>query len=122
MKFSLPKIKIFQLLLSLKYLYGLVIVLVIATFAILGFFLYKNFYQTITQSEEIILLRQEVAPDTIDMELVNRVLKLMANKIASSDEIDWGKIKNPFNPLPNQSVQPPATPPAENPTPEDMPL
>ena len=117
MKLKLPKIKIFQALLSLKYLYWFVALIAVVVAAILGFFLYKNFYQTITSSEEIILLKSEVAPDTINMKKVEAILKALAEKTAAND-MDWQKIRNPFNmPIKNTSVTPPQDQPAAQPQP-----
>jgi len=96
MKHKLPKIKIFQILLSFKYLYVLIILIMAGILVTLGFFLYKNLYQTITQSEEIILLRQEVAPDTINMTKVNSVLESLNLKTMASSSADWVNSRNPF--------------------------
>ncbi|MFA6215696.1 MAG: hypothetical protein WC768_03950 [Patescibacteria group bacterium] len=96
MTFKLPKIKIFNVLLSLKYFYFLMLLLVIAVLIFVGLFLYKNFYQTITQSQEIILLRQEVAPDVINMDKVEKILKLLDQKATTTEEINWQDVKNPF--------------------------
>ncbi len=95
MKLKLPKIKIIQILLSLKYFYSLVTILVVGIIVILGLFLYNNLYQTIAQSKEIILLRQEVAPDSIDMEKVSKILEKL-NKKTTANDINWAEIKNPF--------------------------
>ncbi|MFA6410370.1 MAG: hypothetical protein WCW26_02225, partial [Candidatus Buchananbacteria bacterium] len=92
MKIKLPKLKIFQLFLSLKYVYSLVAIIILLVSAALGSFLYKNVYQTITQSNEIILLRQEVAPDRINMAKVNSVLESFDKKISGLVETDWSKI------------------------------
>lgn len=97
MKFKMPKIKILKVLLSSKLLYGLIIILVIAILSVLIFFLYKNFYQTITQSEQIILLKKEVAPDTIDMKRVGQVLDLLDKKTTTTEAIIYSEIKNPFD-------------------------
>lgn len=110
MKLKLPKIKkikIFRALFSLKYFYVLVIILIIGVSGILGWFLYKNFYQTIAQTEEIILLKQEVAPDTINMGKVDSVLKFLDKKIKSTSTINWLKIRNPFISSPKSQPTPP---------------
>lgn len=96
MKFKLPKIKIFKPILSLKYLYFFVALVITAAAIILIVFLYFNFYQTITQSQQIILLKQEVSPDTINSKKVNNILGLLDKKATSTDGIDWQTIKNPF--------------------------
>lgn len=71
----------------------------------LGFFLYRYFYQTITQSEEIIVLRREVAPESINIEEVQAVIDAYTKKTASSETISWNTQRNPF------TAQPLATPP-----------
>jgi len=43
-------------------------------------FLYKNFYQTITQTKEILLLRQKVATDTVDMKKFNVIIDRLTKK------------------------------------------
>lgn len=111
MKLKLPKIKVFQVLLSLKYFYILIAVLIIVVLGVLGWFLYKNLYQTIAQTEQIILLRKEVAPDTINMEKVNTVLKFLDKKIRSTSTVNWTKIKNPFTSF---SQSQPASPQEES--------
>jgi len=99
MKLKLPKIKISQSFFSPIYIYIIIFGLTFATIAVLSWFLYRNLYQTITQSEQIILLKQEVAPDTIDIKTVEEVLKALDQKTAPADGIDWQKIKNLFNPI-----------------------
>lgn len=54
------------------------IILIILIFVSL--FLYKNFYQTITQTKEILLLRQKVAMDTVDMEKFNVIMDRLTKK------------------------------------------
>ncbi len=69
--------------------------MIITVLLVLGFFLYGNIYQTITQSEQIIILKQEVAPDIVNMKKFNDVLQKITKK-TSLKEIDWKKINNPF--------------------------
>lgn len=96
MKFKLPRIKIFQLLFSLKYFYFIIILLIVGFSITLGLFLYKNFYQTITQSKEIILLRKEVAPDSLNLEKVEKIIELLERKTTTTEMINFEKIKDPF--------------------------
>jgi len=103
MKFRLPKIKIFQRLISLRYLYILIVILTTGVTSSLGSFLYKNFYQTITQSEEIILLKKEVAPDAIDIKEVENIINNL-NKKTTNNNIDWETIKNPFGLTANPKI------------------
>lgn len=43
-------------------------------------FLYKNFYQTITQSEEIIILKKEVASEDISMDKFEKMISNIEKK------------------------------------------
>jgi hypothetical protein len=65
---------------SLKYLYLIIFLSIIAIFGAMVWFLYKNFYQTIAQTEAIILLRQEVAPDTVNAKQVEELLTYLDKK------------------------------------------
>lgn len=56
-------------------------------------FLYKNFYQTITQTKEIIILREKVAIDTVNIEKFNIIINKLAEKITPSE------LKNIINPF-----------------------
>lgn len=46
----------------------------------LSLFLYKNFYQAITQTKEIIILREKVALDTVNLEKFNIIMNKLAAK------------------------------------------
>lgn len=46
----------------------------------MSLFLYKNFYQTITQSKEIIILREKVAVDTVNIEKFNIIMSKIEKK------------------------------------------
>jgi len=59
----------------------------------ISFFLYKNFYQTITQTKEIIILREKVAIDTVNMEKFNIIMNKIVEKTAPNKLIS---ITNPF--------------------------
>jgi hypothetical protein len=91
------KIRIPKLKFSPKYLYALSAITIITVLLALGIFLYKNLYQSITQSEQIIVLKQEVAPDIIDMNKFNNVLDKLSEKI-NPEKIEWQHLKNPFIP------------------------
>lgn len=56
------------------------IIATIAAAALVSLFLYKNFYRTITQSEEILILRQKVAPLSVEMNKFNEVMKKIKEK------------------------------------------
>ena len=83
MKIKLPKIKLpkfARALTSTRAVYTVIVIIVLAVLVQLGYFMYKNFYQVILQSEDIILLRQEVAPESIDFNKVSQVLEKLENK------------------------------------------
>lgn len=46
----------------------------------LSLFLYKNFYQAITQTKEIIILREKVALDAVNLEKFNIIMNKLAAK------------------------------------------
>jgi hypothetical protein len=94
-KFKLPSFKAFHLN-SLKYIYGLIAVVVIGIFGVIGMFLYQNFYLAIAQTEEIILLRREVAPDVLHIESVEDVIGKLKIKISPSQQQDINLVNNPF--------------------------
>ncbi len=66
----------------------------IAATALISLFLYKNFYRTITQSEEILILRKKVAPLSINMDKFNKIMERVEekNKISKIKSIN-----NPFS-------------------------
>src|SRR3989338_10525554 len=96
LSFKLPKLKLLPILLNQKYWYILLALIALVLISYLGFFIYQNFYRTITQAEEIVVLKQEVAPDTIDTAKVNAVLSAIQNKISPSQSIKWLEVPNPF--------------------------
>lgn len=59
----------------------------------ISLFLYKNFYQTITQTKEIIILREKVALDTINMEKFNIIMKKLTEKTKTEES---SNIISPF--------------------------
>jgi len=75
-------------------LYFMVIILTILTVYFLFFFLYNNIYLTITQSEMIIVLRREVASETVDINKFNQIIQNI-NQKGTGREINIRY--NPFN-------------------------
>lgn len=51
----------------LKLIYALIIMGFIITAYMLSNFLYENFYQVLTQNEDIVVLRKEVASEIVDV-------------------------------------------------------
>src|SRR3989344_2785456 len=105
MKLKFPKLSLPKLLLSLKYLYLVIALIVIASMGLLGWFLYKNLYQTIAQTEQIQLLKQEVAPDIVDIDQFTTALDQLNNKTTTAPSINWKNEASPFG----FSVIPPQT-------------
>ncbi len=62
------------------WLYFLSFILGISAFFVLGFFLYQNFYKTIRESEEIIVLKKEVANESIDMKKFQSIMEKIETK------------------------------------------
>jgi len=84
---------------SIKQLYYLVYAVGIGAMVYIGYFIYQNYYQTITQAQEIADLKKEVAPESIDLERVNKVLNAIDNKATTTDSTIDPNINNPFKPL-----------------------
>jgi hypothetical protein len=83
-------------ILSYKSLYIGVLLLLLAGFGYLGYFIYNNYYQTITQAKEIQVLRNEVAPDFIDTAKVERVINGINKKTSTEYSSELETLKNPF--------------------------
>lgn len=71
--------------------------LILISFLILVFFLYQRFYLTLTQAEEIIVLKSQLALDTLNLELFRKIENNAARQKKSS--LDWAKLRNPFLPF-----------------------
>lgn len=84
---------------SYKHIYIVVYLAGAVALSYMAYFTYQNYYQTITQAEEIAVLRQEVAPDTIDIKKVNQVLEALEKKSTTTAAVISTDIKNPFDPL-----------------------
>lgn len=65
---------------AIRYFYFIIIILCIFVFAWISFFLYDNFYQTIVNTDEALILNQEVTPENIDMDRYNRVIEKIEEK------------------------------------------
>lgn len=71
-----------------------VIIITLIILTSLSLFLYKNFYETITQTKEIIILREKVAVDMVDLEKFNAIMNKLAEKIAPRE---LKNIRSPFH-------------------------
>ena len=58
----------------------IIIILTIIILILVSVFLYKNFYQTITQAKEITILQEKVALYTVDMEKFNLIIDRLSKK------------------------------------------
>jgi uncharacterized membrane protein YqiK len=65
----------------LLYFYSSIVIIGAIVFIFASLFLYKNFYQTITRSQEILVLRREVAVEDIDMNKFDEIVKKIEMKI-----------------------------------------
>ena len=60
--------------------YFLIIIAGFFVFGCVSLFLYENFYQTITQSKEIIILQEKVAIEAINMKKYDDVMEKIKQK------------------------------------------
>ena len=82
---------------SKKIIFWLGAVAVILSISALSYntlFLYKNFYQVITYFEEIIVLREKVAIETVDMRRFDSITEKINKK---TDRRELKSITNPFD-------------------------
>jgi len=70
---------------------------ILGTFLFFIFFLYQRFYLTLTQAEEIIILKSQLAVDNIDADALSKIEKLETER--SGQIVNWNDLKNPFTPL-----------------------
>lgn len=72
----------------------LAIIIIIGIFAYAGYFLYKNFYQVITESEEVAKLQKNIAKESINMGYFNEIIEAMEKRVIKKNIND---INNPFD-------------------------
>lgn len=70
-----------------------IIIITLTILIFVSLFLYKNFYQTITETKEILILREKVAIDTVNMEKFNIIMNKLAEKTTPNE------LKNIINPF-----------------------
>ena len=81
-------------------------VLMVAVFASVIFFLYQNFYQTIVQANIVVVLKNQVSLQSIDIEAFNRALAVHTYK---QSRLVPDAVSDPFDtqrPAPEPVVQP----------------
>ena len=93
--FSFGKVSRLEMTLRLG-LYAL-IAIIASTFIILIFFLYNKFYLTLTQAEEIIILKSQLAVDSLNIDLFQKIQKFEETRLATSTP-SFNDLKNPFAP------------------------
>jgi len=62
------------------YFYVVSALLGVAVFTLVSLFLYKNFYKTITNSQEILVLRREVVTEDIDINRFDEIIEKIEEK------------------------------------------
>ena len=78
---------------AISYATILIVFLILGLLGISGYFLYENFYQVITQSEEVSKLQRTISIESIDMKTFESVNKKLEEKKIKKDT---STIKNPF--------------------------
>ncbi len=86
-----------KLTIKSKYLFYLIMTIILVSFYFLGIFLYENFYLAIAQSSQIYLSSSELALQRVDLNRLVEVVTKIDKKTAPT-QIDWTKVKNPFRP------------------------
>lgn len=79
----------------LKLIYGLAIIAFMVGAYLLIKFLYANFYQVIAQTDDIIVLRNEVSTEMVDVALFEKIF-VRLNEKQKSLPFDVKNIKNIF--------------------------
>lgn len=95
MDIKLPKIS-FSKINYLKYINRLTILITFSIFSYLGYFIYFNLYGTITEAQQVVLLKQEVAPESLDLPKIENVLTRLEKRINATKSIKTERIKNFF--------------------------
>lgn len=76
-----------------KYLYLLAAIIILNCLFFATKFLYDKFYLSITQSREVVVLKEKVAPETIDLEDFENIIENIKTKTErKNSEINF----NPF--------------------------
>lgn len=75
-----------------RMIYLLIICIIIIIIVFASTFLYTNFYQTITQSKEVLILQQKVVVETVDINKFNQIIEKLTIKLPRK----IGNIRNPF--------------------------
>lgn len=87
---TVPK---FELMARLIF-YGLML-FISATFIWFLLFLYQKFYITLAQTEEIVVLKSQLAVDVLDIEIFQKIKDAQEAR-QNLPLVEWGKVNNPF--------------------------
>ncbi len=63
----------------------IIIVFTLVAMVFVSIFLYKNFYQSITETKEILILREKVVLDMVNMEKFNLIINRLTQKTAPQE-------------------------------------
>lgn len=72
---------------------AVIIFLTIIILILVSIFLYKNFYQAIVQTKEILILREKVALDAVNLEKFNLIIEKLTKKTAAKE---LNNVTDPF--------------------------
>ncbi len=76
------------------YSYLLVFFIILISFIGTSFFLFNNFYQSLSQSEEVLNLSRKVAYESVNINQFEEIIAKLDNKVNTSTP---PIISNPFN-------------------------
>lgn len=97
------KIKTGKFKISKKYIFIFIISIVIIAFIYIGWFIYNNIQQAVTYTGEIIVYKNEVAPESFDITEFDNALLELDKKIKYNVIDQISNLKNIFkeNKIPN---------------------
>lgn len=80
-----------------KYLKYFSLAIILAIFGLTVFFLYNNFYETITQAKTVYVLKNQVALEVADVHLYDQIKINLTDK-KSLGSFELRDLNNPFAP------------------------
>lgn len=114
MKLKKPQINFTKILFSHTLFYSIATLIVIGIFGWLSYFVYENFYLAITQADEIVLLRQEIAPDFIDTKRFDEASAQLSQRAEQAPPVITkdpfaSNVESQIEPAPETSITEPTT-------------
>lgn len=91
--------KKFKVALSRQFIIIVFIILILIIMGSAPFYIYKILIKALTYSEEVALLKYEVAPEIYDMDKFKLVIQNLEQKQDQDEIITWSDVKNPFQGL-----------------------